>query len=344
MIKIQTLDDIASLSEAVDLECKLAAGKDGKGQLPTDFWPTYSAFANTHGGVILLGIKEKQQHFSLHGISDPQRIITALFNHLNNRQKVSANLLTEQDVEVIVIEGRSLIRVNVPAAPRQQKPVFINGNPFNGNTYRRLHDGDRPCGEETIKRMLAEQVEDARDNRILKGFGIDDIDSESLFAYRQMLRTEKPGHVWLEEDDAGLLRCLKGWRRDRQTGEEGLTLAGLLMFGKWDAIQDGAPHYFVDYQERPEAKTELRWIDRLVPDGSWSGNLFDFYRRVYRKLINDLKIPFTLKDGQRQEDTPVHEAIREALVNTLVTVAGKVETGGLLLSMKKTSQNKHCWN
>jgi ATP-dependent DNA helicase RecG len=318
VIKIRTLDDIASLSEAVDLECKLAAGKDGKGQLPTDFWPTYSAFANTHGGVILLGIKEKQQHFSLHGISDPQRIITDLFNHLNNRQKVSANLLTEQDVEVIVIEGRSLIRVNVPAAPRQQKPVFINGNPFNGNTYRRLHDGDRPCGEETIKRMLAEQVEDARDNRILKGFGIDDIDSESLFAYRQMLRTEKPGHVWLEEDDAGLLRCLKGWRRDRQTGEEGLTLAGLLMFGKWDAIQDGAPHYFVDYQERPEAKTELRWIDRLVPDGSWSGNLFDFYRRVYRKLINDLKIPFTLKDGQRQEDTPVHEAIREALVNTLV--------------------------
>ncbi|MCP3887867.1 MAG: hypothetical protein GY702_03190 [Desulfobulbaceae bacterium] len=62
----------------------------------------------------------------------------------------------------------------------------------------------------------------------------------------------------------------------------------------------------------------MRWIDRLVPDGTWSGNLFDFYRRVYRKLTTDIKVPFTLKDGQRQEDTPVHEAIREALVNTLV--------------------------
>jgi ATP-dependent DNA helicase RecG len=46
--------------------------------------------------------------------------------------------------------------------------------------------------------------------------------------------------------------------------------------------------------------------------------LFDFYRRVYRKLTSELKVPFIIKAGQRQDDTPVHEAIREALVNTLV--------------------------
>ncbi len=318
MNKLRTLADITTLSETVDLECKLAAGKDGKGQLPADFWPTYSAFANTHGGIVLLGVKERQGRFSLHGIQDPQRVVTILFNHLNNRQKVSVNLLSEQNITILSLEGRNLIQVRIPAAGRKQKPVFLNGNPFKGNTYRRLYDGDRPCNDETVKRMLAEQVEDERDNRILPGYGIDDIDVDSLFAYRQLLRTEKPGHIWLEQDDAGLVRCLKGWRRDRQSGEEGLTLAGLLMFGKWEAIQDAAPHYFVDYQERPEAKTELRWIDRLVPDGTWSGNLFDFYRRVYRKLTTDLKVPFALKDGQRREDTPVHEAIREALVNTLV--------------------------
>ncbi len=77
-------------------------------------------------------------------------------------------------------------------------------------------------------------------------------------------------------------------------------------------------HYFVDYQERPYEKTKLRWVDRLVPDGTWSGNLFDFYRRVYRKLVEDLEVPFALKGDQRQDDTPVHEALREALVNTLV--------------------------
>ncbi len=137
MKEICTLEDITTLSEAVDLECKLAIGKHGKGQLPTDFWPTYSAFANTHGGVVLLGVKEKQGRFSLHGIQDPQRVIITLFNHLNNPQKVSVNLLTEKDVKVITIDGRNLIQVQIPAAHRKQKPVYLGGNPFKGHTYRR---------------------------------------------------------------------------------------------------------------------------------------------------------------------------------------------------------------
>ncbi|MDY0375330.1 MAG: putative DNA binding domain-containing protein [Desulfobacterium sp.] len=318
MIKIRSIADIEILSETVNLECKLAVGRDGRGQLPKDFWPTYSAFANTHGGIILLGIKEKQGRFSLHGITDPQRITTDLFNVINNPQKVSVNLLTDQHISIITLDGKTFVQVEVPAANRKQKPVFLNGNPFQKNTYRRLHEGDRPCDDETVKRMLAEQVEDERDTRILSGFGMEDVNTESLLVYRQMLRDAKPGHPWLELEDKDFLKRLKGWRQDRQSGEEGLTMAGLLMFGHWDAIQDGVPHYFVDYQERPEARAGLRWMDRLIPDGTWSGNVFDFYRRVYRKLITDLKVPFALKDGQRREDTPVHEAIREALVNALV--------------------------
>lgn len=50
MIEIKTLDDIALLAESSILECKLAGGKDGKGALPTDFWESYSAMANTEGG------------------------------------------------------------------------------------------------------------------------------------------------------------------------------------------------------------------------------------------------------------------------------------------------------
>jgi ATP-dependent DNA helicase RecG len=67
-----------------------------------------------------------------------------------------------------------------------------------------------------------------------------------------------------------------------------LTLAGLLMLGRWPAIHEAAPDYFVDYQERPadgEEYGDTRWLDRVVPDGTWSGNLFDFYRRVVRKLL-----------------------------------------------------------
>jgi len=111
---------------------------------------------------------------------------------------------------------------------------------------------------------------------------------------------------------------LGGWRKDRDTGEEGLTLAGLLMFGNLPLITEALPNYLLDYQERPEAKKEMRWVDRLTLDGTWSGNIFDFYRRVIRKLTDDLKVPFQIESDQRKDDSLVHIALREALVNTLV--------------------------
>jgi len=74
----------------------------------------------------------------------------------------------------------------------------------------------------------------------------------------------------------------------------------------------------LDYQERPDAKKEARWIDRVTLDGTWSGNLFDFYQKIIKKLTSDLKVPFELHAGKRQDDTPAHQALREALVNTLV--------------------------
>jgi predicted HTH transcriptional regulator len=89
------------------------------------------------------------------------------------------------------------------------------------------------------------------------------------------------------------------------------------MFGRAEVIRDALPHYMVDFQERPEAKTEKRWIDRLVPEAG-QATCTTFSRRVYQKLTADLKVPFQLQDGQRVEDTPVHEALREALANTLI--------------------------
>lgn len=167
--------------------------------------------------------------------------------------------------------------------------------------------------------MLAEQLEDSRDTRILNRFGLQDIDLESLHAYRNAFAVHRPGHPWTGLDDLAFLHMLGGWRKDRASGEAGLTAAGLLMFGCWPAIPEAFPLYFVDYQERPaEQDSPTRWLDRVVPDGSWSGNLYDFFRRVIRKLTADLKVPFALVDGVRIDDTPVHQAVREALVNCLI--------------------------
>lgn len=310
--------DLGGLSEACDLECKAAQGRDGLGELPTDFWKSYVAMANTDGGAILLGIQEKPAGvFNALGIKDIEKVKKAIWDNLHNRQQVSHNLLTEQDVQVIFVDDLPIIRVVVPRAARQLKPVYVGSNPING-TFLRRYEGDYQADNETVKRMLAEQIEDSRDDKILKGFDFSDLDMETVAAYRNRFAAVRSGHVWADLPTAEFLEKIGAWGKNREDGSEGLRLAGLLMFGRGEVITDALPHYMVDYQERPEAKTEKRWVDRLVPDGSWSGNLYDFFRRVYQKITADLKVPFQLHDGQRVEDTPVHEALREALANTLI--------------------------
>ncbi len=317
MLEIKTLDDISALSENYEVECKLAAGKDGKGELPKDFWPTYSAFANSYGGEVILGLKESKKRFRLNGIANLQKVMDDLWSTLNDPGKVSVNLLEGKDVRTFKIDGKNLIQISVPRAGRKQKPVFINNNPLTG-TYKRLNTGDSLCDRETVKRMLAEQVEDSRDNELLKGYGIEDIDLESFNAYRQLYMNLKPDHPWNQIEPVPFLKNIGAWRINRETGAGALTRAGILMFGVLPSIQEVFPNYMLDYQERPEAKTEARWIDRLTLDGSWSGNLFDFYRKVIKKLTADLKVPFKLEKDLRQENTLVHQALREALVNSIV--------------------------
>jgi ATP-dependent DNA helicase RecG len=310
--------DLDELAEGCEVEVKRASGRDGQGECPKSLFESYVAMANTQGGVIFLGIDEPSKgKFEVTGIANPSNVLKPLWDGLNNRQRVSVNLLTDSMVEVINVGGKQVIRLQVPRARRTQRPVYIGQNPLAG-TYRRNYEGDYICDEETVRRMLAEQVEDVRDARLLEGFSFEDLDLNTLNIYRNQFKATKPTHPWLELDDLGFLRSLGGWTRDRATGTEGLTLAGLLMFGKLRSILDAVPNYVVDYQERPRARTEARWIDRLTTDGTWSGNLYDFYRRVIQKLFADLKVPFKLQGVDRVDETSVHEALREALVNTLI--------------------------
>ena len=78
------------------LEAKLAVGG-----LPESLWETYSAFANTEGGVILLGVEERPDH-SLHPVElpDPDKLIGEFWNILGDRRFVSANILSRGDVRV----------------------------------------------------------------------------------------------------------------------------------------------------------------------------------------------------------------------------------------------------
>lgn len=274
---INPVDILASLSwgESEDLEFKSA-----KGGIPSDLWETYSAMANTQGGVILLGV---QNNGLVSGISDPDKLKKQFWDMVNNRQKVSVNLLQNGDIQVVVHPNGNLFAIRIRRASRRERPVYIGQNPLTG-TYRRNSDGDYHCTEQEVRRMLADSAEDPADSCILEGFTLNDLDLPSLHQYRNRFASHNPSHPWLAEDDIGFLKKLNGWRTSRKDGNEGLTIAGLLMFGQDETIREGIPSYLVDFRERLALDPNVRWTDRLTQDGTWQGNLYQFYHRVIQRL------------------------------------------------------------
>lgn len=152
----------------------------------------------------------------------------------------------------------------------------------------------------------------------MEGFDFKDVNLPTFHVFRQHFANRKPKHPFNDHNDQDFLRDIGGWGRNRESKKEHLTLAGLLMFGKLRPILDAVPNYIVDYQERSRSIEQNRWIDRITTDFTSSGNLYDFYRFTINKLYEGLKVPFLLSADERVEDTPVHEALREALVNTIV--------------------------
>ena len=92
----KTIKEILLKGERVTLECKKA-----KSEMPKSIWQTYSAFANTIGGMILLGVDENmqekdiQKRYQIIGVDEPRKIVTDVWNTLNS-DKVNENILVDK--------------------------------------------------------------------------------------------------------------------------------------------------------------------------------------------------------------------------------------------------------
>lgn len=128
--------------------------KRANGGLPSSLWETYSAFANTYGGVIILGIKE---------MDDRSWRTTGL------KRAEQEKLL--DDIVIVIY---------VPMARREQKPIFINDDLF-GGTFRRAYTGDYHCTKLQVKAMLRDQTENTMDMELLDEVPLDDLTTKVLW-------------------------------------------------------------------------------------------------------------------------------------------------------------------
>ena len=293
--------------------------KKANGGLPVSLWDTYSAFANCYGGVIILGVKEeKDGSWRTTGLQNEAKLRKDFWDTINNHKKVNVNLLSDDDVQTYVVGERKdvIMVIYVPMAKREQKPVYINNDIFNG-TFRRNYEGDYHCTRLQVKAMLRDQTERTMDMEVLDNVPMEDLNYETIHGYRNSHRTLKEGHPFERLNDRDYLRSIGAAAISDEDGQLHPTAAGMLMFGDEYNIVRHFPEYFLDYREEMDAS--IRWTDRLQSSsGEWSGNVCDFYFRVYNKLIKDIKVPFKISGGERVDDTPVHKALREALANCLI--------------------------
>lgn len=315
-------DDIKQLllqGERITLECKKATTN-----VPDNVWDTYSAFANTYGGTILLGIyedlteKDVAKRFTILGVEDSGKIKKDFWNQANNPQKISVNLLQDDDVDIVEVDGKDVVVINVPRAQYNERPVYIKGKMIVGNVFKRNYEGDYKCTQSDINAMIRDANEDGNDGILIEHYGMDDVDDQSLREYRQEFRDENKDHPWNKCDDKTFLKNLGGYVVERGTGREGLTLAGLLMFGKGLSIRERFSNFRMDYVDFSGCEGEQRYRERLTYDGRWENNLYQFFTTVSPKLTRELPRPFKLVGMKREDDTPQHKAVREALTNSII--------------------------
>ncbi len=130
--------------------------KKAVGGLPHSIWETYSAFANTLGGIILLGVEEqKDGSFHTAKLPDAGALVEDFFALLADTRVVNRCILSEGDVTIEESEGKEIVAIRVPRVRRDQRPIFIGGNPMTGS-YFRDGEGDHRIPKEEVLRMMAE--------------------------------------------------------------------------------------------------------------------------------------------------------------------------------------------
>ena len=297
------LDRLEQYHENNRIEAKKALGG-----LPHSIWETYSAFANTLGGVILLGVQEyRDKSFHAVDLPDPEGMKQEFWRMVNDPQIASVNILSTDDIRIENFCGKNIIMINVPQAERTDKPVYVEGSPK--NSFRRNGEGDYRCTPEEYQAMLRDASLRSQDMQIAEKTGMDVLDSETISAYRRRMKMTRPGHILENLDDEGFLLQIGAL----SAGTNGMihpTCAGLLMFGTADHIVREFPYYLLDY--RVESRGDSNAAERIVSSScGWSGNVLDFYFRVCESLQSELKSLSADADA-------VLASVCEALLNALI--------------------------
>ncbi|GAA2572763.1 ATP-binding protein [Winogradskya consettensis] len=287
--------------EPTRIEAKRAAGG-----LPKAVRETLSAFSNTDGGMILLGVDEATG-FGLAELKDPSALRDALVQM--SRDDITPPL--QISTEIVEVEGHRLVVAEVPPMSADRRPVYVTTQGVSGGSYLRGGDGDRHMTEAEIALVIAARTQPVYDRELVDGTSIEDLDDEAL---RRTLRRIRSGFPKLAQSDDATVLFRLGITAERAANSP-LTLAGLLAYGQFP--QQFFPQLMVSVVvHSPDSSSGTRFLDNQTVRGS----IPEMIETTLSMIRRNLAVRAVITDrGSRVDEVEYPlEAVREAVVNALM--------------------------
>lgn len=294
----------ALIKKLEDIEWEDFEVKEAYSEIPKNVWETVSAFSNTSGGWIILGIRQNGKKYEIKGVKNPEKLEQDFTNTLRG-EKFNVKILPKcfkYDFD----EGTVLAFY---ISLSDKKPVYFNTQ---SNTFIRTASGDQRATKEEIDALYRDQAFGTQSSKVAPDTSVEQIHTSSLQQYRQYLSRNNPAHIYNRLTDEEFLTKL------RLVSEGQLTYSGLLFLGTNDAIQATFPDFRIDYLEIPGTSytnASVRYTFRIDEQE----NLWQYFFALFDRLRKQLELPFQLTaDGFASEDYPHLGALREALINLLM--------------------------
>ena len=293
------------ISHLQDIEWEDFEVKEAKSMLPKNIWETVSAFANTSGGWIVLGVSQKGKSFEIEGVDDTEKLEQD-FTSAVRSQKFNVRLSIS--MERHEVEGKNLLVIHVPSS--LQKPVYF-GSP--SNSFIRIGSGDQRATDSEIMAMYHDQSFGVRSEMVIPGTSLSLLNLDSLHGYRNYLKSYNVLTAYSDLPDIDFCKRLAICSLE---GE--LAYSGLLMFGKGEEVLRYVPTFCMDYIEIP-GRSVADAVNRYLYRIPEQENLWEVYQVVIRRLLTLVDRPFKMnKLGVAEDDQRQFEVVREAWVNMLM--------------------------
>ena len=293
------------LTRLSDIEWEDFEIKKASAELPKNIWETVSAFANSAGGWIVLGVSQQGKKFETTGLINAEKIEQDFTTVLRSQNKF--NVLITPKSRKYNINGLTVLAFYIPASA--QKPVFFNTLT---NTFIRTASGDQRATDSEINAMLRDQLFGVMSAKPVERTSIDDLNQTTLRRYRDYMARFNPGLSYNVLSDNEFLEKMQ------IVEDNHLTYGGLLFMGNNLAINKAFPDFRIDFLEIPGtsyADAKTRYTFRLEEQE----NLWEYYFAIIDRLKRKIDMPFKMNElGIAVEDSPQFDAIREALVNMLM--------------------------